>query len=94
MNANWIIVINDWIVIALLLFLLIWNKIRFDRRERDLINRLMSRDFGEYVSGTKHLQVGGEPSGKVSIEEAVDALAEEGMLADQGKGTPAVIRVS
>ena len=92
MNINWFILVNDWIVIMLLLGLLIWDKIRFDRRERDLIDRCMARDFGEYVTGSTRL-TGKAPDGKLTVEEAVDALAEEGVLADEARQPSAVIRV-
>ena len=86
-----------YVIIVLLIALLVWEKNRFDGRERDLLNRLMARDYREYVEGTNRLeQPAKSPDGAVPIEQAVDILAEEGLLADQKREpTPtAAIRVS
>jgi len=79
-------IILSFVINLLLLGLLIWDKVRFDGRERDLLNRLMSRDFGQYVQGMSMLgkpQKAELPEGYVPIEQAASILAEEGLLADQ-----------
>lgn len=83
-------------IIVLLLALHVWERKRFDGRERDLLNRLMSRDFGHYVDGTTRLQKKPpqRPPGMTTIDEAVDTLAEEGMLAHEKREPPAIVRVS
>jgi hypothetical protein len=90
---------TTWIlsgIIVLLVALHVWEKVRFDGRERDLLNRLMSTDFREYVEGQTRLQAPRQPTsdGRLTAEQAADILADEGLLADQQREPPAVVRVS
>lgn len=83
------------IVIIFLLFLIVWDRLQTRSRENSLLDRLMSRDFAEYVEGQRRMQVKPPASdGRVSIEEAANALAEEGLLADTERSPAAVVRVS
>lgn len=86
-------------IILLLLALLVWDRIRFDGRERDLLNRLMARDYGEFVEGTRRLGVlppivKDEPSNLVSIDEAVETLVKEGIDVDEKREEPVAVRVT
>lgn len=60
------------LVIIFLAALLVWERIRYERRERDFLNRFMARDFLEYTRGTSQLQAKPRP-----VEEAIETVLGE-----------------
>lgn len=68
------------IVLLALIALYVWRQIVFDRREQDLLTRLMSKNLGEYTAATKRLQRMPAP---ITVQDAVDKLTEEGISAEE-----------
>lgn len=66
------------ILVLLVIYLSVTNYLiqkRAHEREKDLINRLMSKDFTQYVVGTQDLK---EPAGEVpTAEEVAAAIGED-----------------
>lgn len=67
------------LIIFLLIGLLVWRQIIFDRREQDLITRLMSRNVVEYAQVDKMMR----HTPAVTVADAVDKLAQEGIDAEE-----------
>ena len=65
-------------MIGFLIALIIWRQIVFDRREQDLITRLMSRDAIEYANVRRITEETG-----ITVAQAVDKLTEEGIGAEE-----------
>lgn len=72
-----------YLAISILIGVLIYREIMhlLDRRahikrENDLLNRFYSRDFGEYVSGTKTLEIKPDPRDIIDeMEGETDGLS-------------------
>jgi len=58
-------------VIVFIAGLWIWDKVRFDRRERDFLNRFMARNFLEYTSGSSRM------APKPTVQQGIDRILEE-----------------
>ena len=73
----------DEIILCIVLFatlaFIVWRQRVFDQRERDLIDRLMSRDAIEYAN-VKRLT---RRSAPVTVADAVDKLTQEGIDAEE-----------
>lgn len=67
------------LVIFTLIGLLVWRQIVFDRREQDLITRLMSSNAVEYAQVNKMLR----HTPPVTVADAVDKLSQEGIDAEE-----------
>lgn len=66
---------QDFVMIGVIVFLAginVYEKFRYNQRETDFLNRLMSRDFSQYVQGTTSLS---RMSAPVTIEDVADHLA-------------------
>lgn len=71
------------VVLCVIVGLYIWRQIVFDRRENDLITRLMSRDAVEYANvhrATRHVP-------PVTVADAVDILTQQGIDAEEILGS-------
>lgn len=74
----------SYIVLLALIGLYIWRQVIFDRREQDLLTRLMSKTVGEYAEATRRLRMPA-PVSSVTVAEAIDKLAEEGISAEEAQ---------
>ncbi len=85
---------NTFVLIGVIVFLAginVYERVRCDKREKDYLNRLMSRDFSEYVTGSRQL---GRMPAPVSIEEVAANLAEGLVEAEEEtSGEPKRVRV-
>jgi len=85
---------QDYIMVGVIVFLAginVYERVRCDKREKDYLNRLMSRDFSEYVHGSTQL---GRMPAPVSIEEVAANLAEGLVEAEEEtSGEPKRVRV-
>lgn len=68
------------VVLLITIGLYVWRQIVFDRRESDLLTRLMSKNVGEYAAASKQL---GRIATPITVQDAVDKLTEEGISADE-----------
>ena len=69
--------LNEIVLVGVIVFLVgvnIYEKLRYDKRERDFLNRLMSRDFTQYVQGTTALDRIPAPT---TVEEVASHFADE-----------------
>jgi hypothetical protein len=65
-------------VIVLLIIVYIAERRAAWKREKDLMDRLMSRDFSEYVDGKKKLAATGKAPSAAEIADELEARAEIG----------------
>jgi hypothetical protein len=72
------VAIVSLVIIGFLIGMVIWRQIVFDRREQDLITRLMSRDAIEYANVRRITS-----DSSITVEDAVDKLAREGIGAEE-----------
>ena len=73
-----------FIVFLAIIGLYVWRQIVFDNREKDLLNRLMSKSVGEYAEATRRIRMPA-PVSSITVSEAIDKLAEEGISAEEAQ---------
>lgn len=65
------------LIVVCLVALIVYERERSWRREQDLINRLMSRNFGDYTTGIKQMSAAPEQDVKVVADAVLDHLRNE-----------------
>jgi hypothetical protein len=71
-----------FVVFLIIIGLYVWRQMVFDIREKDLLNRLMSKTVGEYAEATRRIRMPA-PVSSITVSEAIDRLAEEGISAEE-----------